>query len=68
MKVFWKSVPLTVANEMANKPGTEELLLPMEAIEELRACLEHSAKYLPPSGRTFQGWEVGLLDRFEGGE
>jgi len=66
MKVFWNPVSLTTATELAETSGVEEILLPMDAIREIEGILRSSAGFLPPSGRKFRDWEVGLLERFEG--
>lgn len=65
MKVFWKSVSATAAEKIMDKDGVEEVALPKETIVEIRNSLRNSAVLLPPSGRKFQDWNVGLLDRFE---
>lgn len=66
MKVFWNPVSLIAATELADTPGVEEILLPIDAIREIEEVLRSSAGFLPPSGRKFRDWEVGLLERFEG--
>lgn len=48
--------------------AVEEVALPGEVISELRECLRGGGACLPLSARSFRGgWEVGLLERFEGG-
>lgn len=64
MKVFWKSVSEQEADKLMNT--AEEVPLPSEAIEEVSNTLHKSALMLPPSARKFQGWDVGLLERWEG--
>ncbi|RDW83056.1 hypothetical protein BP5796_04547 [Coleophoma crateriformis] len=66
MKVFWKAISLDEAGSMIEKPGVEEVALPMDAVIELQLNLRGSALLLPESGRKFQDWEVGLLDKYEG--
>ncbi|EPE36587.1 hypothetical protein GLAREA_08750 [Glarea lozoyensis ATCC 20868] len=65
VKLFWNHVDEKAAIELQDREDTEELSLPVEAIEELSACLQNSANILPPSARRFQTWNVGLLDRYE---
>ena len=65
MKVFWKYVDDKAANELIESDSIEEVSLPMEAISAIEASLRNSAQFLPPSGRKFQDWDVGLLERFE---
>jgi ubiquitin-protein ligase E3 D len=65
MKVFWKYIDNSTANGLVESDSIEEVSLPMEAILEIEANLRSSAQFLPPGGRKFQGWDVGLLERFE---
>ena len=43
----------------------EELALPPQEFARLKQTLRKSAQVLPQSARTFQDWQVGLLDRYE---
>lgn len=69
MKVFYK-------REMWEPPkagepekvDVEEAVLPGALFEELGRTLEKSQKILPVGARKFQGWEVGLLERFDVGD
>ncbi|TVY41732.1 Uncharacterized protein LOCC1_G004339 [Lachnellula occidentalis] len=63
MKVFWKEVTEDEAAKLMDT--VEEVPLPSEAIQQISACLHDSALLLPPSTRKFQGWDVGLLERWE---
>lgn len=66
MKIFYKLiVSSSEAEELMAKEGVEEVLLPQEAIVEMREALVESKKWLPPSARSFREWDVGLLERFE---
>ena len=65
MKIFWKSLTATEANKLLNSSTHEEISLPWETIIEIEKCLRDSAAFLPPSGRRFQDWDVGLLERFD---
>lgn len=53
------------------KPGEpesasiEDVEFPEELFQELRSILEDNQRVLPPTARKFQGWEVGLLERFD---
>ncbi|CAN9235867.1 unnamed protein product [Alternaria alternata] len=55
----------------ALKPGepesaqVEDVEFPEELYEELKGALERSQRLLPPTAKKFQGWDVGLLERFE---
>ncbi|KAG0648175.1 Ubiquitin-conjugating enzyme E2C-binding [Hyphodiscus hymeniophilus] len=65
MKIFWKSISATEADNLLNGSSHEEVSLSTEAIIEIEKCLRDSASFLPPSGRKFQDWDVGLLERFD---
>jgi hypothetical protein len=67
MKVFWQEVSGQHVESLAGANGVEELVLPHEALSEIRNILQRTNLYLPPSGRTFQHWDVGLLERLEKG-
>jgi hypothetical protein len=53
------------------KPGEpesasiEDVEFPQNLYEELDEALSGSQRLLPPTARKFQGWDVGLLERFE---
>ncbi|KAF7940503.1 uncharacterized protein EAE98_000630 [Botrytis deweyae] len=56
----WGKYPST------NDESVEELELPGEVIHDLKHYLEVSTmRYLPPSARKFQEWNVSFLDRHE---
>jgi hypothetical protein len=72
MKVFYKPLSITQLQSLLNpQSGTpvslvrEELPLPSRVYESLKKCLESSSAILPPSGRNFTDWKVGLLDVYE---
>lgn len=56
------------------KPGepesatTEDVEFPLELYEELQKSLYESQSIIPATARKFQGWDVGLLERFDVGE
>lgn len=66
MKIFYQSVSASEAETLMAKEGVEELLLPWEAIVEIRDALTESKRCLPPAARVFREWDVGLLERFGG--
>lgn len=68
MKIFWKSISAAEANKLLDSVTHEEVSLPTETILEIKKCLQDSASFLPPSGRRFQDWGVGLLERFDEAE
>ena len=65
MKVFWKRVPASVANKLLDSDGVEEMILPQPTISDIEKNLTESASLLPRTGRTFQDWDVGLMDRWD---
>lgn len=65
MKIFWKAIQAKEADSLLDSAAHEEVSLPLETIVEIEKCLRDSAAFLPASGRKFQDWDVGLLDRFE---
>ncbi|KAI4920589.1 hypothetical protein J4E85_009356 [Alternaria conjuncta] len=66
MKVFYQK-----QTWQALKPGEpesatiEDVEFPAGLYEELEKGLERSQRLLPPTAKKFQGWDVGLLERFE---
>jgi len=66
MKVFYQK-----QTWQALKPGEpesasiEDVEFPVDLYEELEKGLERSQRLLPPTAKKFQGWDVGLLERFE---
>ncbi|KAF2835504.1 hypothetical protein M501DRAFT_998964 [Patellaria atrata CBS 101060] len=72
MKIFWqtegrKEAPTALLMDTQSM-SVEELTLPALVVTQLRDTLRESAKLLPISARRFQGWDVGLLERFRGDE
>jgi hypothetical protein len=69
MKVFYQKQtwqPLKPGE--AESASIENVEFPVGLFEELGHVLEESQKVLPPTARKFQGWEVGLLQRFDVGD
>lgn len=67
MKVFYQ--PQTWQPLQPGEPESasiEDVEFPEELFIELRNVLGESQRVLPPTARKFQGWEVGLLERFDG--
>jgi hypothetical protein len=67
MKVFYQ--PQTWRPLKPGEPESasiEDVEFPEELFFELRDVLHKSQRLLPPTARKFQGWEVGLLERFDG--
>ncbi|KAJ4372165.1 hypothetical protein N0V83_003938 [Neocucurbitaria cava] len=66
MKVFYQK-----QSWQPLKPGdpesatVEDVEFPQDLFEDLNRVLEQSQGLLPPTTRNFQGWDVGLLERFD---
>ena len=69
MKVFYERktwAPLRSGE--VEEASVEDVEFPSELYEELERVLEGNRMVLPESARTFKGWEVGLIERFDVGE
>ena len=64
-KAFHQSIPDPLSLLENHTTTLEELALPYPEYESLIETLRESQSYMPVSARTFQDWEVGLLDRWE---
>lgn len=65
MKVFYQ--PQTWSPLKPGEPESatiEDVEFPEQLFEDLRRTLEESQGLLPATARVFQGWSVGLLERF----
>ncbi|KAG9188786.1 ubiquitin-protein ligase E3 D [Alternaria panax] len=66
MKIFYQK-----QTWQALKPGepesaqVEDVEFAGDLYAELEDALERSQRLLPPTAKKFQGWDVGLLERFE---
>jgi ubiquitin-protein ligase E3 D len=66
MKVFYKRQTWTPLQPGEPESASiEDVPFPEELFEELSKALEEGKALLPVNARMFQGWEVGLLERFE---
>lgn len=65
MKVLWKPVSNAESTKLIDTQKAEDIVLPRDAVVEIEKHLRESARLLPPSARLFQGWNVGLLERYE---
>lgn len=69
MKVFYQ--PQTWSPLIPGEPESatiEDVEFPEELFEDLGRTLEESQGLLPATARVFQGWKVGLLERFGVGD
>lgn len=65
MKVFYQSQTWSLpAPGEPESATTEDISFPQELYEHLKQALKSSQRLLPATARRFQGWEVGLLERF----
>lgn len=68
MKILWKTIPLDQYSS-AEDESVEEMKLPGNIWREFQHYLgEISQRYLPPSARKLQDWNVSLLERYEPAE
>ena len=65
MKVFYKEIDDALKMLDENSTTLEELALPDSELTSLKETLTGTADILPASARTFQEWQVGLIDRYE---
>lgn len=66
MKIFYQKQtwqPLKPGE--AENASIEDIEFPEDLYTELDRALHESQRLLPPTAKKFQGWEVGLLERFE---
>lgn len=66
IKIFWK--PQTWSPPQPGEPESasiEDVVFPGEVFDGLESALRSSQALLPMNARGFQGWEVGLLERFD---
>lgn len=69
MKVFYQSQTYTPPQTGEPESASiEDVAFPKELFEALERTLKESQKLVPASARRFQGWEVGLLERFDLGD
>lgn len=66
VKVLYKDIDMEEANKLAEsmKGDVQDITFPKEGIETARADLMMSTSLLPVSERSFQNWNVGLLERW----
>jgi ubiquitin-protein ligase E3 D len=65
MKILWKRIDN--AEEAVAQRGqlsVETVYLPANVFEEIETGLGKSSVLLPASARSFNVWDVGLLERF----
>lgn len=66
MKIFYQKQtwqPLKPGE--AENASIEDVEFPGDLYNELDRALQQSQRLLPPTAKKFQGWDVGLLERFE---
>ncbi|KAF1836714.1 hypothetical protein BDW02DRAFT_587222 [Decorospora gaudefroyi] len=66
VKVFYQTQTWQPLKPSEPESATiEDIEFPGDLYEELDRALQQSQRLLPPTARKFQGWDVGLLERFE---
>ncbi|CAO2656714.1 Nn.00g055170.m01.CDS01 [Neocucurbitaria sp. VM-36] len=69
MKVFYQKQTWQPLRPGDPESATvEDVEFPPDLFEEMGKVLEQSQGLLPPTARSFQGWNVGLLERFDGAD
>lgn len=66
MKIFYQKQtwqPLKPGD--TENASIEDIEFPEDLYTELDRALQRSQRLLPPTAKKFQGWDVGLLERFE---
>lgn len=65
MKILWKSITNpSDAEAHRTQMAVEQVTLPANVYNAVATALRESAEILPESSRSFNGWNVGLLERF----
>lgn len=66
MKVFYQRQTWQPLKPGEPESATiEDVEFPEQLFKDLERTLEESQRLLPPTARKFQGWDVGLIDRFD---
>jgi ubiquitin-protein ligase E3 D len=65
LKLFYQKTDDSQKLLDEHQASLEELPLPASIFASFQNSLIESTDLLPPSARKFQGWTIGLLDRFE---
>jgi ubiquitin-protein ligase E3 D len=67
IKLLYREIPYAKAEELLESvnDNVQEITLPLDAIEEVRERLNNATSLLPSTDQLFQGWHVGLLERYE---
>lgn len=66
MKIFYQRqtwAPLQPGD--VESASIEDVEFSKDLYNELDQALRQSQRLLPPTAKKFQGWDVGLLERFE---
>lgn len=69
LKVFYKQQTWQPLKPGEPESATiDDVCFTEDLFEELLTALKESQGLLPPTARSFQGWDVGLLERFDVGD
>lgn len=67
VKVLYRFVAEEEADKLLHSMtlDTQDISLPVDAIESVAELLRHSNSFLPPGERVFKEWTVGLVSRWQ---
>lgn len=67
IKVLYRSISLDEANKLTESltGDVQDISFPLAAIQTAQETLGKSRLMLPSSERSFQEWQVGLLERWD---
>ncbi|KAI0021321.1 ubiquitin-conjugating enzyme E2-binding protein [Xylariomycetidae sp. FL0641] len=67
IKVLYRLVSREEADKMLDSmtSDVQDISLPRRAIEEVVKLLDDSNLFVPPGDRSFRGWTVGLLEKWD---
>lgn len=68
IKVMWQTQPTSADGDGQFGFRYESLALPVNVLTSIQKALKDSQELIPPSSRTFNKWNVGLLHRFSNNE
>jgi hypothetical protein len=65
MKILWNRIDgADNVEAQRGQLSIEQITLPMHVFDSVGVSLSKSSELLPSSTKTFNGWQVGLLERF----
>ncbi|KAI0151764.1 ubiquitin-conjugating enzyme E2C-binding protein [Xylariaceae sp. FL1272] len=69
IKLFYRAVSQQDADKMLESmtSDVQDITLPTDAIEKVKDLLGDSTGFMPETNRRFKEWNVGLLEKWDGG-